>query len=364
MNAVLEPQSPAATRSHQHNTAPVGRTTPPRPALAPDHILQTGLGFWSSKTLLSAVELGLFTELARGPLDAETLRLRLGLHQRSILDFLDALVALRFLHRHDGLYTNSPEADLFLDRNKPTYVGGILEMCNARLYAFWGSLTEALRTGEPQNEAKTGDDFFGKLYASPERLEGFLKAMTGLSLGAAHAISEKFPWADYETVADVGVAQGAMPVQLALAHPHLKAVGYDLPVVQPIFENYAREHGVADRVSFKSGDFFKDPLPEVDVIIMGHILHDWDLAQKKMLIQKAYAALPKGGAFIVYEALIDDDRRENAFGLGMSLNMLIETPGGFDYTGADCQGWMREAGFSETRVEHLVGPDSMVIGFK
>jgi hypothetical protein len=100
------------------------------------------------------------------------------------------------------------------------------------------------------------------------------------------------------------------------------------------------------------------------VLVMGHILHDWDLGQKKGLIAKAYAALPAGGALLVYEALIDDERRQNAFGLLMSLNMLIETPGGFDYTGADCRGWMREAGFRDTRVEHLVGPDSMVVGVK
>jgi SAM-dependent methyltransferase len=188
--------------------------------------------------------------------------------------------------------------------------------------------------------------------------------MTGISLAAARAISEKFPWNDYETFADIGAAQGAVPVQLALAHPHLRGIGYDLPMVQPVFERYVQANGVADRVKFQPGDFFKDALPSVEVLIMGHILHDWNLDQKKALIRKAYDTLPHGGAFIVYEALIDDDRRENAFGLLMSLNMLIETPGGFDYTGADCQSWMRKAGFRTTRVEHLTGPDSMVIGIK
>jgi O-methyltransferase domain/Dimerisation domain len=329
-----------------------------------DHIMQVGLGFWASKAVLSAVELGLFTELARGPLDAEALRTRLGLHPRGALDFLDALVALRLLERRGGKYSNTPDTDFFLDRNKPTYAGGILEMSNARLYAFWGSFTEALRTGKPQNESKTGGDMFGNLYSTPEKLETFLKGMTGISLGAAMAIAQKFPWKNYQTFADIGVAQGAVPVQVARAHPHLQGIGWDLPGVQPVFEKYIRAHGVADRVRFQGGDFFKDPLPKADVLIMGHILHDWDLEQKKMLIRKGFEALPKGGAFIVYEAIIDDERRENSFGLLMSLNMLVETYGGFDYTGADCQGWMREIGFRETRVEHLVGPDSMVIGVK
>ena len=119
-----------------------------------------------------------------------------------------------------------------------------------------------------------------------------------------------------------------------------------------------------DRLSFSHGSFFTDPLPSADVLVMGHILHDWNLDEKMMLLGKAYDALPEGGALVVYEALIDDDRRENVLGLLMSLNMLIETPGGFDYTGADCQAWMREVGFRSTRVEQLVGPDSMVIGVK
>ena len=121
---------------------------------------------------------------------------------------------------------------------------------------------------------------------------------------------------------------------------------------------------MSDRLKFHSGSFFTDPLPTADVLVMGHILHDWNLDEKEMLLRKAYDALPANGALIVYEALIDDDRRKNAFGLLMSLNMLIETPGGFDYTGADCQAWMREVGFRETRVEHLLGPDSMVVGIK
>ena len=332
--------------------------------ITPDSILQLGLGFWGSKTLLSAIELGVFTELAKGQLDGETLAGRLGLHARGARDFLDALVSLRMLERNGTVYANTPACDLFLDRAKSSYVGGVLEMANRRLYPFWGSLTDALLTGEPQNEAKKGDDFFATLYADPARLEGFLKAMTGISLGTAAAIAQKFPWQRYNTVIDIGAAQGAVPVQLAKAHAHLSGGGFDLPQVRPIFEQYVKANGLSERLTFQTGDFFKDPLPSADVLVMGHILHDWDLEQKGLLLAKAYDALPSGGALIVYEALIDDDRRENALGLLMSLNMLIETPGGFDYTGADCMGWMRDAGFRETRVEHLLGPDSMVIAIK
>ncbi len=333
-------------------------------APTPDGIMQLAFGYWGSRTLLSATELGLFTLLAKGPLTLEEVRSRLGLHQRSARDFLDALVALGMLRRESGRYANTPETDLYLDRSKPTYAGGMIEMMSARLYGYWNGLTEGLKTGEPQNEAKSGGDLFESIYSDSKRLELFLSAMTGLSLGIAHAMAAKFPWAQHKSFVDVGAAQGGLPVVLAQKHKHLKGVGADLPVVQPVFERYVAANGLADRLTFAPLDFFKEPLPKADVVIMGHILHDWDLPTKKMLVAKAYDALPPGGAFIVFEAIIDDERRRNAFGLLMSLNMLIETRGGFDYTGADCAGWMRDAGFKDTRVEHLVGPDSMVIAVK
>jgi hypothetical protein len=327
--------------------------------------MQLGAGFWASKTLLSAIELGMFTELAgAGPLDAQELRGRLGLHERSAVDFFDALVALGMLEREDGRYSNTPSTDLFLDRAKPSYIGGMLEMMNARLFGFWNSLTEGLRTGEPQNEAKTGGDLFEALYADPERLRGFAKAMSGISIGSAMAIAHAFPWDRHKTVIDIGCAEGMVPLQIARAHEHISGGGFDLPALKPIFEDFVAGAGLSDRLTFHGGDFFAEELPQADVLIMGHILHDWGMEQKRELLDKAYRALPDGGALIVYEALIDDDRRENAFGLLMSLNMLIETREGFDYTGADCRQWMAETGFSESYVQHLVGPDSMVVGIK
>ena len=334
-------------------------------AMTPERIMQVGLGFWGSKVLLSAVGLGLFTVLAREPLDGEALRARLGLHERGALDFFDALVALGFLNRDDdGVYSNADDAELFLNREKPSYIGGILEMADARLYRFWDSLTEALQTGKQQNEAKGGDDFFGALYADPARLAGFMHAMTALSMAAAHAIAAKFPWERYNSFTDVGCAEGGLAVTLAQTHAHLRGVGFDLPPVAPLFERYASENGLSDRLSFVPGDIFTDPFPRADVVTMGHVLHDWSLTERKELLRKAYDAVPDRGGVIVFEAIIDDERRKNAFGLLMSLNMLIETPAGSDYTGADCRRWMEEIGFRETYVEHLAGPDSMVVGLK
>ncbi len=298
-------------------------------------ILKLGLGFWASKALLSAVELGLFTALAAGPKTEPELREQIGIHPRAARDFFDALVSIGMLRREEGRYANTPETDLFLDRNKPSYVGGLLEMANARLYSAWGSLTEALRTGEPQGEAKGAEDHFRVLYSDPQRLRMFLQAMTGVSLGPAQVLARRFPWQRYQSFVDVGCAQGGATAEIARAQPHIQGVGFDLPEVQPIFEEYVARAGLADRLRFQPGNFFTDPLPRADVLLMGHILHGVDLERKRMLLAKALEALPDGGALILHEKLIDDDRRQNTLGLLMSLNMLIETNGGFDYTGAD-----------------------------
>ncbi|HEX5414946.1 MAG TPA: methyltransferase, partial [Chloroflexota bacterium] len=292
---------------------------------APDRILQLGWGFWGSKTLLSAVELGVFTELAQGQLDAEELRVRLGLHPRGARDFFDALVALGVLDRTAGRYQNAPDADRFLDRTKPSYLGGLFEMANTGLYATWGKLTDALRTGQPQSPQADGS-FFAALYADPVRLRRFLLGMTGASISAAGPLVRAFPWESYRTFLDVGTAQGCLPVELARAYPHLRGTGLDVPAVRPIFEEYVAVAGVGARLRFHAADFFVDPLPSADVLIMGQILQDWDLERKRLLLAKAYAALPAGGALVVYEPMIDDERCKNAFGLLMSLNLQVVLP--------------------------------------
>ncbi|TFG60260.1 MAG: methyltransferase, partial [Nitrospirales bacterium] len=291
------------------------------PSPSSENIMKLGMAFWGSKTLLSAVELEIFTVLARQPMGADALQTRLGLHPRSARDFFDALFSLGMLERKNGLYTNTPDTDLFLDKAKPSYIGGFLEMANARLYRFWGSLTEGLKTGLPQNEAKEGGDFFGTLYADTAKLKNFLQSMTGLSMGASKAIAQQFPWDQYQTFFDIGSAQGGLVVQVALAHPHITGGGFDLSPTGQIFEEYIQSFHLKERLQFIPGNFFTDPLPKADVLAMGHILHDWDLEEKKRLIGKAYDALPEGGALIIFESLIDDERRSNAFGLLMSLNM-------------------------------------------
>ena len=338
-----------------------------RPDVAP--ILQTAFSFWSSKVLLTAVELGLFTRLGKRKLTAAELGKELELHPRGTFDFFDALVALGFLAREGdgaaGRYHNTESGALFLDRSSPRYVGGILEMLNARLFRFWNDLPAALRSGKPQNEVKHGQKgMFEELYAELPRLEQFMGAMTGLSRINFEAFAEKFDFKPFKTLCDVGGATGLLCIEVAKRHAHLRCTSFDLPVVEPIAEKSIAAAGLGARVGTASGDFFRDPLPKADVITMGMILHDWNLEKKKHLIRSAYQALPPGGALVAIEALIDDRRRENVFGLLMSLNMLIEFGEAFDFSGADFRAWCGEAGFVRFDVIHLAGPSSAAVAYK
>lgn len=337
--------------------------------LDPRRLMQIASGFMASKTLLSAVELKLFTLLGEGPLTGSQIAERIGLHRRGLYDFLDALVSLGVLLRKgDGpaaRYENGTEASRFLDARQPAYVGGILEMASQRLFAHWSHLTEALRTGEPQSEIKGGGtNFFELLYSNEQRLEQFLGAMQANQLANFHALFEKVDLAGCRSLLDVGGANGALSIIGARRHPDLHFRSFDLPAVLPIARRNIAEAGLSERIDLLAGDFFRDALPTADVITMGNILHDWDEAQKKALIAKAYAALPRGGRFIAIENVIDDARRTNTFGLLTSLTMLLELPGGFDYTGAQFDGWCRGAGFARTQIVPLAGAASAAIAYK
>jgi hypothetical protein len=208
-----------------------------KPALDVSPILQTAFAFWSSKVLLTAVELGVFTRLGRRRLTGAALGGELGLHPRGIADFLDALVSMGFLEREgDGpaaLYSNTPEGSMYLDRASPRYVGGILEMLNARLFRFWHDLPEALRTGRPQNETKHGGKgVFEELYAEEARLEQFMGAMTGLSRLNFEALAERFDFSRFATLCDVGGATGLLSIEVARRHPRIRCTSLDLPQVE------------------------------------------------------------------------------------------------------------------------------------
>ncbi len=338
---------------------------------SPESIMQIGTGFWASKILMSAVKFDLFTTLAeKKTMSASDIKSHLGFKctDRNVYDYLDALTGFGFLYREGLLdtakYANSTNSDFFLDKNKPTYIAGLLDMLNSRLYGFWGKLEEGLLTGLPQNEITNGENLFEKIYADPDRLKEFIFAMSGVQMGGFIALAQKFDFSKFETLVDIGGSAGLLSLMIAQHHPHMNCITWDLPPVTPIADETIVKFQLQDRVKTNEGDFFKDRFPKADIVTMGNILHDWDEETKLMLIRKAYDALPEGGAFIVVENIIDDERKNNVFGLMMSLNMLIETGSGFDYTFADFNKWVKSVGFKSTAILPLAGPTSAAIAYK
>ena len=340
--------------------------------LSPANIMQIGTGFWASKVLLTAVKFKLFTHLAKqGSMPASEIKtlFKLNCTDRHLFDFLDTLTSFGFLKREGLLetasYSNSLDTDTFLDKAKPSYIGGILEMMNHRLYGFWGNLEAGLQTGHAQSEIKNGEEsLFDTLYKSPELLEEFINAMSGIQIGNFMALAQNFDFSKSKTLLDVGGSAGMLSLMVAKHQPHMKCSTFDLPPVEPFANATIQKFQLVDRVKAVNGDFFNDVFPKADIITMGNILHDWNEENKLMLIQKAYDALPEGGAFIAVENVIDNDRRQNAFGMMMSLNMLIETAHGFDYTLADFDKWAKQIGFKSTSIMPLTGPTSAAIAYK
>jgi len=342
--------------------------------LNPSKIMQMGMGFWASKVLLSAVKFELFTLLAPKPLSASEIKqgLKFGCSDRHVYDWLDALVSLGFLERkgllENALYSNAEDTDFFLDKNKRSYMGGILEMANQRLYKFWNDLDEGLITGKPQNESKYSSsgnmDFFIELYKDEKALQEFMDAMSGIQNGNFMALVKQFNFNHYHTLLDIGGADGWLSIQVCLNHPDIHCISFDLPPVAPVAQKKIDGFHLAERIKVAGGDFLKDEFPKADLITMGNILHGLDEDLKQKLIHKVFDSLSEGGALIAIENIIDNERRQNTFGMLMSLNMLIENGDAFDYTLNDFEKWTKAAGFKRIEIMPLAGPTSAAIAYK
>jgi precorrin-6B methylase 2 len=337
--------------------------------VTPERILNIGTGFFQSKALLTAVNLNLFTLLGEQSMSRDEIKTKLGLHGRGLYDFLDTLVSMGFLEREgfrkDAVYSNSDESRTFLDKNKPTYAGGILEMANNRLYPFWNNLEEGLKTGLPQNELKTrGNSLFEELYKDPKKTREFINAMAGVQLGNFSLFASKFDFSPYRTLADIGGAGAHLSMQVVTHNPDMRCISLDLPPVSAIANENVNKWHLTNKIEIASGDFDNDPFPRVDVILMGNILHGYGTDDKKRLIKKSYDSLREGGSYVVIENFIDNERRENTFGLLMSLNMLIESPMGYNMTVGTFECFARDAGFRDTYRMPLVGSASAMIAVK
>ncbi|MFE7314477.1 methyltransferase [Streptomyces sp. NPDC057555] len=317
-----------------------------------------------ARILQSAVEIGLFDLLAEGAADRETIAGRLDLHPRLLPDFLRALVALGLIERSGDSYANSPRAAAVLVPGTPYYLGASVRTAAARHYAMWGRLTEALRDGEAKAEHVGGPDAFARLYQNHDAARRFLAHMDSAHALVGPQLAQAVDWSRHKTFVDVGGARGHIAAALVAAHPHLTGGVFELPAVEPLFDEHMAQLGTADRLRFHAGDFFTDPLPAADVLVFGHVLHDWTADQRRFLLRRAFDALEPGGTVVVYDQMLDDTAPDLPAVLG-SLNVALVT-GGSEYPVQDCEDWLADAGF---RVEHgrrirTIGSDHVLVAVK
>ncbi|CAM3691121.1 methyltransferase [Kibdelosporangium persicum] len=321
----------------------------------PAGIIRLCNAFCDAKALLTAAELDLFTVLHAGPLTEEEIRLRLELHGRGLRDFLQLLVALGLVEKQDGHYRNAPGADRYLVRHMPTYVGGFLHRANNNLYPAWGRLTEALRTGKPQ---AAGD--FEQVLRNPEVLGQFVRMMDALTQVLGPRLIEAFDWTGYRTVLDVGGCRGNMAGQIVKAHPGLTGHVLDLPQMEPFFDEHMAALGLTGEVRFHGGNFFHDPLPRADLVILGHVLHDFDQEHRKTLVHRACEAVLPGGALLVYDRMLDEEPT-HVENLVISLDMLLVSDGGSEYPAGEIREHAAGAGFTRFHAEPLGDYDTLVV---
>lgn len=324
----------------------------------PSVVFEIGTAFCTAKCLLTALELSLFTVLGDGELTAEELRVKLDLHPRGARDFFNVLAGLGLLENNGGRYRNSPLADRHLVRSNDGYVGGFLERANHMLYPAWGRFGEMLRTGKPTAEA----DYL-EMIKEPNRLRSFLGMMDALTSLIVPDLAKAVDWTAYRTVVDVGGARGNLSGGLVKAHPHLAGTVFDLPEMRSPFDEHMSALGLEGRVTFQPGDFFTDPIPSADVVVIGHVLHDWSPDECRSLVRKAFDAVRPGGKIVVYDRMVDEQGTDLT-NLIISLDMMLTTPGGAEYTPAEYQSWLTEAGFSATEAAPLGENDTVVIGHK
>ncbi|WP_248964094.1 acetylserotonin O-methyltransferase [Sphaerisporangium perillae] len=329
-------------------------------------IVRLNTAYTAARTLHSAVELGLFEMLAEGPATLPQIRERLGLHPRMAADFLDALVGLGLLLRDDdGGYANALSTAKLLVPGTPDYIGGTVAKSARHHYTMWGALTEALRDGRPRSAGLADKEAMKRLYGNPEATREFLGHMDAHNGFCGREVARCVDWGRHRSFVDVGGARGNVAAQIVGRHPHLLGGVFDLPALEPHFDEHVARLGVADRVTFHPGDFFADELPETDVVVIGHVLHDWPVEVRQMVIEKAFRATRPGGFLVVYDQMIDEDRRD-PHPLLTSLNVRLVREGGSEYAVAEIRDWAEKAGyrFAYSVPVATIGDDTVFVAAK
>lgn len=319
-------------------------------------ILRLGNAFCQAQALLTAVELDLFTALHDSPATAEDIRGRLGLHGRALQDFLSLLVVIGLLSEDEGRYRNAAIADRHLVSGKPGYLGGFLAGTKANLYPVWNGLTETLRSGRPRALAGS----FTAMLNDPEQLRQYVLMMEGVLQTLMPSLIESLDWSGYRSVLDVGGCRGSLVGQLVTARPWLSGHVFDLPQLRPLFEEHIGMLGRAGMARFHAGDFFRDPLPRADVLILGHILHNWSKHRREYLVHKAFHAVNPGGALLVHDRMLDDSRT-GIDDLVASLIMALVTEEGSEYPVGELTSLAVGAGFSSVSHQRLADTETLMV---
>lgn len=326
-------------------------------------LVRTVTAFWQSRTLAVAVELDLFSTLARQPATLDEVCDRLRLHPQPTEALLNGLHALGVLELEGGVYRNGESASAWLDRANPGYLGGLFAQADWQ-FPLWTRLRELLETGEAQG-GRAGVQDGGLEHGSEDTaLREHVAAADALAAGCGPALAAAVDWSGRRRAVDLGGARGAVLAGILDAHPHLTGASFDLPPVAPLFDEHVRGLGLGDRMSFHAGDFFSDDLPAADVYLLGHLLSDLDGERCAGLVARAAAALPPGGLLVVYDTLVDPAREETWQNWLVSLNAQLVHPGGTVHSTADCRVWLTEAGLVDVRAAGLVDAVTVVTGVR
>ncbi len=339
---------------------------PTEPTLPdPNPVLELLESFRRSKVMFTALVLGVFDRLARGPAPLKELARDLRCDSDALGRLLDACRCLGLLTWAGDSYANTPMAAAYLTSDSPRRLTGYARYSDAVLWKLWAHLDDAIREGTHRWKQAYGIEgsIFASLFRTDADRREFLMGMHGQGLISSPLVVAAFDLSRYSRLCDLGGATGHLAVAACRRYPGLRAVVFDLPDVLPVARELIAADGMADRIELVGGDFFTDPLPEADLYSVGRILHDWSEEKVNLLLKRIYERLPAGGALLVAEKLLDDDRGGPPWAVLQSLNMLVCTEGK-ERTLGEYEALLRKAGFARVEGRHSDAPLDAVLAVK
>ena len=326
----------------------------------PSSIVRLSTAYWDSQTLLTANRLGVFDFLADGARTPDEVAAGLQLDPRSTGLFLRACVGLGFLVDEAGRFANAPVAAMFLVKRSPAFMGNAIRYSD-QLYATWGRLEDALRSGQPAlaAEAYLGDN--------PVRTRTFVQAMHERAVGVARALVGILDLKGRRSMLDVGGGPGTYSVLLTERFPGLTAEVLELPGVAAVARELVAAAGASDRVALRDGDYHSSDFGSgKDVVLMSGMFHRETEQACRRLIARAADCLEPGGLLVVSDVFTDRGGTQPTFAAMFGLNMMLTAPDGGVHSDADVQTWMADSGFRELRVVPLPPPmpHRVVLGVK